>query len=69
MTAYKLHKAGGIPPRMHTAFLVGFLVSALTGTVVVAFLMRFLRHHTMRIFVLYRVVLGILIIALALFRR
>ena len=69
MTAYKLHKAGGIPPRMHTAFLVGFLISALSGTLVVAFLMRFLRHHTMRIFVLYRVILGILIIALALFRR
>jgi len=69
LTAYKLHKAGGIPPRMHTAFLVGLLVSALSGTCVVAFLMRYLRHHTMRIFVLYRVVVGILIIALALFRR
>lgn len=69
LTAYKLRQAGGIPPRMQTAFVVGFLVSALSGTLVVAFLMRFLRHHTMRIFVLYRVMLGILIIALALFRR
>ena len=69
LTAYKLHKAGGIPPRMHTAFLVGLVVSALSGTCVVAFLMRFLRRHTLRIFVLYRVVVGILIIALALFRR
>lgn len=69
LTAYKLHKAGGIPPRMHTAFVVGLLVSALSGTLVVAFLMRFLRRNTMRIFVLYRVVLGILIIALALFRQ
>jgi undecaprenyl-diphosphatase len=48
---------------------VGLLVSAVSGTLVVAFLMRFLRQHTMRIFVLYRVILGILIIALALFRR
>ncbi|MGD0578896.1 MAG: undecaprenyl-diphosphate phosphatase [Bryobacteraceae bacterium] len=69
LTAYKLHKAGGIPPRMHTAFVVGLLVSAFSGTLVVAFLMRFLRRNTMRIFVLYRVVLGILIIALALFRQ
>ena len=66
LAAHKLHQAGGIPPRMHAAFIVGLLVSALSGTLVVAFFMRFLRQHTMRIFVLYRVALGILIIALAL---
>ena len=63
--AWDLHKAGGIAPDMRVPFLVGIIVSALSGTVVVAFLMRFLRNHSMRVFVWYRVALGILIIALA----
>ena len=63
--AWDLHKAGGIAPDMRAPFLVGIIVSALSGTVVVAFLMRFLRNHSMQVFVWYRVALGILIIALA----
>ena len=67
--AWDLHKAGGIAPGMEMPFLVGFAVSALSGTLVVAFLMRFLRTHSMRVFVWYRIALGILIIALALSGR
>ena len=63
--AWDLHKQGGIAPEMKIPFLVGVLVSALSGTVVVAFLMQFLRQHTMRVFVWYRIALGILVIALA----
>lgn len=63
--AWDLHKAGGIAPDMRTPFLVGVIVSGLSGTIVIAFLMRFLRLHSMRVFVWYRIALGILIIALA----
>jgi undecaprenyl-diphosphatase len=69
LALHKLHKAGGVPPGMHMAFLLGILVSAVTGLVVIAFFLRFVRHHSMRVFVWYRVVLGILVIALAFLRR
>jgi len=67
--AWDLHKQGGIPPGMAMPFLVGVVVSALSGTVVVAFLMRFLRLNSLHVFVWYRVALGILVIALALAGR
>jgi undecaprenyl-diphosphatase len=63
--AWDLHKQGGIAPDMKLPFLVGVLVSGLSGTIVVAFLMQFLRQHTMRVFVWYRIALGILVISLA----
>lgn len=67
--AWDLHKSGGIAPGMQMPFLVGVVVSGLSGTLVVAFLMKFLRMHSLRVFVWYRVALGILIIALALAGR
>ncbi len=48
-------------------FLVGVLVSAVTGWLVIAFFLRFLRSHTLRFFVYYRVIFGIIVIALAIF--
>lgn len=41
---------------------VGFLVSAATGFAAIAFLLRYLQRHTLKIFVAYRVVLGIIIL-------
>ncbi|MBI4461514.1 MAG: undecaprenyl-diphosphate phosphatase [Acidobacteria bacterium] len=41
---------------------VGFLVSAATGFAAIAFLLRYLRQRTLKIFVAYRVVLGIIIL-------
>ncbi len=63
--AWDLHKQGGIAPDMRTPFLVGVIVSGLSGTIVIAFLMRFLQSNSLRVFVWYRIALGILIIALA----
>jgi len=60
-----LHKSGGLAPDMRIPFLVGTLVSAVTGWVVIAFFLRFLRTRTLRFFVYYRVVFGIIVIALA----
>lgn len=67
--AWGLHQQGGIPSDMQPAFLAGVLVSALTAWVVIAFFLRFLRTHTLRFFVYYRVIFGIIVIARAIFFR
>jgi undecaprenyl-diphosphatase len=60
---------GGIPQEMHTPFLVGIAVSAITGVVVIRFFLDFLRHRSLAFFVYYRVIFGIIVIALAHFFR
>jgi undecaprenyl-diphosphatase len=64
----KLLEQGGIPPGMGAPFAVGVLTSAVTGCLVIRFFLRFLRRHSLKFFVYYRVIFGIIIIALALFR-
>jgi undecaprenyl-diphosphatase len=67
--AWDLYRHGGIAPGMRLAFGLGVGVSALTGCLAIGFLLRYLREHTLRLFVYYRVVFGIIIIALAVFFR
>jgi undecaprenyl-diphosphatase len=64
-----LRKAGGLSPDMRYAFAVGIVVSAVAGVLVIHYFMRFLRTHTLKFFVYYRIVFGIIIIALAIFAR
>src|SRR5262249_40223841 len=64
-----LIKEGGVPAEMKTAFALGILVSAISGCAVIAFFLKYLQRHTLRAFILYRIVFGIIIVALALFRR
>ena len=64
-----LKHEGGLPPGMRAAFAIGILVSAATGCLVIRFLMNFLRKGTLNVFVAYRVIFGIIIIALARFFR
>src|SRR5207248_8026572 len=59
-------KAGGLPPGMKQPFLIGISVSAVLGLAVIAFFLRFLRTHSLELFVIYRVLLGIAVIVLAL---
>jgi len=59
-------KAGGLPPGMKQPFLIGISVSAVLGLAVIAFFLRFLRTHSLDLFVIYRVLLGIAVIVLAL---
>jgi undecaprenyl-diphosphatase len=66
---YDLHKAGGIPAGQQDIFYVSMTVSAVTGLFVIALFLRYLRRSTLRFFIAYRIVFGILIIALAFFRR
>jgi undecaprenyl-diphosphatase len=63
-----LKHQGGIPADMHVPFSVGILVSALTGGLAIHFLMKFLRRSSLTPFVIYRVIFGIIVIALAVFR-
>ncbi len=60
---------GGIPPDMRMAFLVGIVVSGITGCLVIKFLMNYLRRGSLNIFIVYRIIFGIMIIALAHFFR
>ena len=67
--AWDLYQEGGLPHGMPGPFLVGVLASALTSWVVIAFFLRFLRTHTLRFFVYYRVFFGIIVIARAVLLR
>jgi undecaprenyl-diphosphatase len=58
-----------IPPEMQTAFVVGILVSAVTGIATIAFFLNFLRRRSLTVFVAYRVIFGIMVIALAKYFR
>jgi len=66
---HHLIKQGGIPADMRTPFVVGILVSAISGMAVIAFFLKYLQRHTLRFFIYYRLIFGIIVIALALFRR
>jgi undecaprenyl-diphosphatase len=66
LKAHAVMKAGGLPPGMKTPFLVGISISAVLGLGVIAFFLRFLRTHSLNLFVIYRVLLGLVVIGLAL---
>lgn len=65
LKAHGVMKAGGLPPGMKLPFLVGISVSFVLGLGVIAFFLRYLRTHSLNLFVIYRVLLGIAVIALA----
>jgi len=66
---WDIHKSGGLAPDMKVPFLVGTLLSAVLGAIVIAFFLRYLRRHSLMVFVYYRIVFGIIVIALAAFFR
>lgn len=59
--AKKVYEAGGAMPGME--YLWGFAAATLSGYGVIAFLMRYLRHHTFYPFVIYRLVLAVVVAA------
>src|SRR5579862_8757335 len=67
--AYDLVKHKAFDPNMETALVVGIAVSAVTGMIVIAWFLRFLRHRSLWFFVFYRIIFGIMVLALAFFRR
>jgi len=64
---YELYK-DGLPEDMRVPYLVGVLVSGIVGLLVIAFFMKYLRNHSLNVFVWYRIIFGIIVIALAFFR-
>jgi undecaprenyl-diphosphatase len=64
LKAHELRKEG-LPAGMHAPFLVGVIVSALVGYIAIAWLIRYLQSHSLKVFVIYRVVFGAIVIALA----
>jgi undecaprenyl-diphosphatase len=66
---YDMHKKGGLHGLMHTDFLVGVAVSTITGCLVISWFLHYLRRGGLRPFVYYRIIFGIIVIALAFIRR
>lgn len=66
---YDLIRHGGVQPDMRVPFVLGILLSAITGCVAIAFLLRYLRGHSLKFFIYYRIIFGIIVIALAAFFR
>ena len=64
LKAHELKKEG-LPPEMHAPFLVGVLVSAIVGYLAITWLIRYLQTRTLKIFILYRIIFGIIVVALA----
>jgi undecaprenyl-diphosphatase len=65
LKAHELRKEG-LPAGMNTPFLVGVLVSAIVGYITIAWLIRYLQSNSLKVFIVYRIVVGVIVIGLAL---
>lgn len=65
----KLHHVmkEGLPPGMATGFVVGMIVSAIVGYATIAWFIRYLGLKTLKVFIVYRVIVGVLILLLGYF--
>ena len=54
----------GITPEMVWPFVLGVVIAAIVGYLVIAVLIRYLERGTFRIFIVYRLALGVLVLAL-----
>lgn len=66
---HAMQKAGRLHEVFATDFLLGMAVSAVTGLAVITWFLHYLRRAGLRPFVYYRIVFGIIVIALAFIRR
>jgi len=66
---YDLHKHGGLHAILNAPFLTGVAVSAATGCAVIAWFLHYLRRSSLTPFVYYRIIFGIIVLALAFIRR
>ena len=65
---WDMHKEHLLHGLLTTQFVVGVSVSALSGMAVIAWFLHYLRRYGLRPFAYYRIVFGIIVIALALIR-
>ncbi len=66
---YDMHKQTSLHGILTTNFLVGVAGSTLTGCLVIAWFLHYLRRSSLMPFVYYRIVFGIIVLALAFIRR
>lgn len=66
---WDMHKQHLLHGMLTPQFVVGVAVSALTGCMVIAWFLRYLRRAGFRPFVYYRIIFGIIVLALAFIRR
>jgi undecaprenyl-diphosphatase len=64
LKAHELRKEG-LPHDMQMPMLVGIFVSALVGYAAIAWLIRYLQSNSLRVFIVYRIIAGVVVIALA----
>ena len=64
LKAHELRKEG-LPAEMHMPFLVGVLISAVVGYIAIAWLIRYLQSNSLKVFIVYRIVVGVIVIGLA----
>jgi undecaprenyl-diphosphatase len=64
---YDLYKQG-LPSEMWASFAAGIVVSGVVGALTIQFFMNFLRSRSLTLWVRYRLIFGIIVIALAIFR-
>jgi len=64
LKAHEVHKEG-LPAGMHMPFVVGVVVSALVGYATIAWLIRYLQSNNLKVFVVYRIIVGVIVIGLA----
>ncbi len=60
----KLHKAGGLDLPLST-LVISILVSGVVGYFVIAFFLRYLQTRTLKVFVVYRLLFGIIVLVLS----
>ena len=68
-TLWDMHKHHHLHDLITTNFVVGVAVSAISGCAVIAWFLHYLRRSGLKPFAYYRIVFGIIIIALAFIRR
>jgi undecaprenyl-diphosphatase len=66
---WDMHKAHQLHGMLTTNFVVGVAVSAISGCAVIAWFLYYLRRSGFRPFVYYRIIFGIIVLALAFIRR
>ena len=66
---YDIHRHGGLDQILSAQFVAGVAVSALTGCLVIAWFLHYLRRSSLIPFVYYRIGFGIIVLALAFIRR
>ena len=63
----KMHKAGGLDLPLST-LVISIVVSGVAGYFVIAFFLRYLQTRTLKVFIVYRLVFGMIVLLLAFYK-